>query len=215
MDRHALQLRQPHYWVRSDPPSGVQWLGGRQRSFRRSAFSGVVDRNISTAPTPTTPTTIPRGLGRCKAPCILHLHKAQLDLRCGLQDEGGQFRSCEDHRGRNDRARRSDPSNARQRGGEGRFPHDNDATLQHFAGCTVAAYATAKHLGVEALSSFGISESYYLSKPAGCWLLQSGQIGVGHGLKAEIPRVHPVTDTIGDNNVAQNPEGLHVSLRLL
>jgi hypothetical protein len=104
----------------------------------------------------------------------------------------------------------------RGKGGErGRFPHDNDATLQHFAGCTVAAYATAKHLGVEALSSFGISESYYLSKPAGCWLLQSGQIGVGHGLKAEIPRVHPVTDTIGDNNVAQNPEGLHVSLRLL
>jgi hypothetical protein len=55
----------------------------------------------------------------------------------------------------------------RGKGGErGRFPPDIDATLQHLAGCTVSAYATAKHLSVEALRSFGISESYYLSKPA-------------------------------------------------
>ena len=55
----------------------------------------------------------------------------------------------------------------RGKGGKrGRFPQDNDATLQHLAGCTVSAYATAKHLSVEALSSFGISEIHYLSKPA-------------------------------------------------
>jgi len=45
-------------------------------------------------------------------------------------------------------------------------PANNTAIPQHSGGCTLAAYAEAKHLRVDCLRSFGITETYYLSQPA-------------------------------------------------
>ena len=57
----------------------------------------------------------------------------------------------------------------RKNGGRGkgeRNPADNTATAQHPGGCTLAAYAKAKQLKADVLSSFGISEIYHSGQPA-------------------------------------------------
>jgi hypothetical protein len=66
--------------------------------------------------------------------------------------------------GRTDLIRRQRRKN---NGREGVQSAGNDtATPQHPGGCTLADYAEAKHLRVDSLRSFGISEMYYQSQPA-------------------------------------------------
>ncbi|MDP9364134.1 MAG: hypothetical protein M3Q10_07905 [Chloroflexota bacterium] len=51
-------------------------------------------------------------------------------------------------------------------GAAGAVPYDACATAERPAGCTLAAYAAAKKLPVEALRSFGLSEMFYGGSPA-------------------------------------------------
>jgi hypothetical protein len=51
-------------------------------------------------------------------------------------------------------------------GGGSNIPFNNTATPQHPVGCTFAAYAATKQLPLEFLKSLGMSEIFYLGKPA-------------------------------------------------
>jgi hypothetical protein len=58
-------------------------------------------------------------------------------------------------------------SRKKKEGGAGvQSPSNSTATPQHSRGCTLAAYAEARHLNADTLRSFGISEMHYLDLPA-------------------------------------------------
>ena len=104
--------------------------------------------------------------GKRRAYCTCTRSHSIFDVICkmkGISLDAAKVEAAE-MIGRTDLIRRP---RRKRNGREGaQSPSNNTATPQHSVGCTLAAYAEAKHLHLDTLKSFGISEMHYLSCPA-------------------------------------------------